>query len=109
MKFIIFVIDSRSNTASGNEIADIDAFNAMLVEKKYWVMAAGINDPDSAVLIDNRQDAAIVNKGSLFDAKEHYSGFWIVDVESAEVAKELALAGSRACNRKVELRPFLGQ
>lgn len=109
MKFIIFVIDSRSNTADGNEIVAIDAFNEMLVERKYLIMAAGINDPDSATLIDNRYDANIVNAGSLFDAKEHYSGFWIVDVESADVVKELALLGSKACNRKVELRPFLGQ
>lgn len=109
MKFIIFVIDSRSNTASGNEIEAIDSFNEMLQQKNYWVMAAGINDPDSAMLIDNRKDASIVKPGSLFDAAEHYSGFWIIDVESAEVAKELALAGSKACNRKVELRPFLGQ
>lgn len=109
MRFILFVIDSRSNTASGDEIQAIDAFNEMLQTKNYWVMAAGINDPDSATLIDNRNDANAVNPGSLFDTHEHYSGFWIIDVPSAEVAEELALLGSKACNRKVEIRPFLGQ
>lgn len=109
MRFILFVIDSRSNTASGDEIQAIDAFNEMLQTKNYWVMAAGINDPDSATLIDNRNDANAVNPGSLFDTREHYSGFWIIDVPSAEVAEELALLGSKACNRKVEIRPFLGQ
>lgn len=109
MKFILFVIDSRSNTASGNEIEAIDAFNEMLEVKNYWVMAAGINDPDSATLVDNRSGAMAVKPGSLFDEKEHYSGFWIIDVPTAEIATELALLGSKACNRKVEIRPFLGQ
>jgi hypothetical protein len=109
MKFIIFVIDSRSNTASGNEMEAIDAFNDELQANNYWVMAAGINNPDHASLIDNRNGAHIVNSGSLFDASEHYSGFWIIDVPSEEIAANLALQGSQACNRKVELRPFLGQ
>lgn len=109
MRFILFVIDSRSNTASGNEMEEIDAFNAMLQEKNYWVMAAGINDPDSATLIDNRNGVNSVKAGSLFDASEHYSGFWIITVPTPEIAEELALLGSKACNRRVEIRPFLGQ
>ena len=109
MKFILFVVDSRSKTASDNEMEAIDAFNEMLQTKNYWIMAAGINDPDSATLVDNRSSANFVKSGSLFDAQEHYSGFWIIDVPTAEIAEELALWGSKACNRKVEIRPFLGQ
>lgn len=109
MKFILFVVDSRSNTASSNEMEAIDVFNEMLQAKNYWIMAAGINDPDSATLIDNRNGAHVVTPGSLFDSREHYSGFWIVDVPTADIAEELALLGSKACNRKVEIRPFLGQ
>jgi hypothetical protein len=44
----------------------------------------------------------------LFDAKENFSGFWLIEAESIEVARALAFAGSKACNRKVELRPLLG-
>ncbi len=36
------------------------------------------------------------------------SGFWIIQADSLEQAKSLAAEGSKACNRKVELRPFLG-
>ena len=35
-------------------------------------------------------------------------GFWLIEAADEAVAKELALAGSKACNRKVELRPLLG-
>jgi hypothetical protein len=32
---------------------------------------------------------------------------WIVETDDLETARRLASAGSRACNRRVELRPFL--
>jgi hypothetical protein len=38
---------------------------------------------------------------------EFYSGMWIIDADSHEVAERLARAASQACNRVVELRPFL--
>ena len=107
MQYIMFVIDDQSESANGNEMAAIDAFNDQLRADGYWVMAAGIGRPASATLVDNRGHAGQVKPGSLFDALEHYSGFWIVNVPSAEVALQLAQAGSHACNRKVELRPFL--
>jgi hypothetical protein len=42
----------------------------------------------------------------LFDAKENFSGLWIIEAEDAEVAERLAYSASKACNRKVELRPM---
>ena len=44
----------------------------------------------------------------LFSAEEHFSGFWLVEAPDLETARNLALEGSNACNRKVELRPLLG-
>jgi hypothetical protein len=108
MHYIMFVIDDQSASASGNEMAAIDAFNDQLRADGYWVMAAGIGRPASATLVDNRRNyGSICHDTSLFMMLEHYSGFWIVNVPSPEVALQLALAGSNACNRKVELRPFL--
>jgi len=31
---------------------------------------------------------------------------WIIEAENAEVAERLAYSASKACNRKVELRPM---
>jgi hypothetical protein len=107
VKFILFVIDSTTGSASGNEMAAIDLFNDGLRRDGFWVMAAGIGSPDSASLIDNRSGADMISAGSLFAHTEHYSGFWIIDVPSREVATRVAGEGSRACNRRVELRPFL--
>jgi hypothetical protein len=35
------------------------------------------------------------------------SGFWLIEAENMETAMRLASEGSKACNRKVELRPFI--
>jgi hypothetical protein len=107
MKFMIFVIDQQSLSASTNEMAAIDEFNASLQANGQWVMAAGLADPSRATLIDNTSGAGKVEPGSLFKEDDFYSGFWIIDAESEATAAELALQGSKACNRKVELRPFL--
>ena len=109
MRFAIYVIDVANNTAGGDEMAAIDAFNDHLQYNNHWITAAGIGAPATAKLIDNRSDAGVVNPGSLFDTEEFYSGFWLIQADSEDQALELALAGSKACNRRVELRPYLGQ
>jgi hypothetical protein len=107
VKFIIFVIDGPNNPASPNEIEKIDAFNDLLRDGGHWVTAAGIVGPERATLIDNCGEKGEVQSTSLFNSKEYYSGFWLIEADSEEEAKQLALAGSLACNRRVELRPFL--
>ena len=108
-RYVIYVIDTATNTGGPGEMAAIDAFNDHLQSNSHWITAAGIGAPATAKVIDNRQDAGLVKPGSLFDSEEFYSGFWLIQAESDAQAHELALAGSRACNRKVELRPYLGQ
>ena len=107
MRYIIFVIDSQTNSASGDEMAVIDAFNDDLERNGNWVMAAGIGAPKTATLIDNRSGANREQSGSLFTDDAFYSGFWIIECASDDEARLLALRGSQACNRRVELRPFL--
>ena len=108
MHFQISVIDDLSQPADDNEMAAINAFNDMLRANGHWVYANGMQSPSSATVIDNRAGAKIVTNAPLFPGAENFSGLWIIDAPSLEVAQELALQGSRACNRKVELRPFHG-
>ncbi len=106
MKFMIFVIDDSNNSGTPAEMTAIDAFNDGLRENGQWIFAWGLSSPENGNVIDNRNGARIETGKPLFDAKENFSGFWLIEVESAAVAKELAFAGSKACNRKVELRPL---
>ena len=107
MRYIIFVIDSQTNTATGEEMEAIDAFNDSLREGGHWIMAAGIGAPATATVIDNRLSKGESIDGSLFSDDAFYSGFWIIECDSPELAKQLATKGSLACNRRVEVRPFL--
>lgn len=107
MRFMIFVIDGETNTANKNEIEQIDKFNASLAANNQLVMAAGLAGPYHATLIDNRNNAGRNEPGSLFKTPEFFSGFWIIDADSKETAQGLAVQASLACNRRVELRPFL--
>ena len=93
--------------ANPDEMKHIDAFNEKLESNGNWITAAGIRSGSAATLIDNRSHKNEVRSGSLFDDPEFYSGFWLIEAESDEAAHQLALEASLACNRKVELRPYI--
>jgi hypothetical protein len=46
--------------------------------------------------------------GPFLESKEYLAGFWIMEAADLDVALKLAAEGSKACNRKIEVRPFLG-
>ena len=92
MKFAIFVIDSDTNTGGPDEMAAIDAYNQMLRDNGHWIMAFGMSKP---------------GPNSIQSTQEFYSGQWIIEAEDLATAEALAAEGSKACNRRVELRPFL--
>ncbi len=105
MKYIFFVIDTESNSGTSEELVAIDAFNEKLQSEGKLVLAAGIGSPTTALTVDNRAGANQVKSESL-NAEQFYSGFWIIQSEPAEV-EDLAKQASLACNRRVEVRPFL--
>ena len=107
MRFLLSVIDSASRTGTSDEMAAIDIFNDKLQNNGHWIFACGVDAPSSANLIDNRADAGSVVKGSYVDNDEFQSGFWIINASDRDEAIALALEGSKACNRKVELRSLL--
>jgi hypothetical protein len=106
MRFLISVIDDLSNSGTPAEMEAIDAFNDGLRENGQWIFAWGLQAPETATVIDNRSGAHTETGKPLFDAKEHYSGLWLIEADSPETAKKLAYEASKACNRKVELRPL---
>lgn len=107
MRFLIAVIDANSRTASGDEIAAIDAFNEKLEANGHFILACGVESPAKSVVIDNRSDAGLVSEGPLHDHDEFMAGFWFIKADDWATARELAAEGSKACNRKVELRAIL--
>ena len=108
MRFLMSVIDAHSRSATGDEMAAIDAFNESLQNNGHWIMACGIEDPSSSVVFDNRASAGLISQGPLHDTDEFMAGFWLIQADDIATARKLAAEGSRACNRKVELRQLHG-
>jgi hypothetical protein len=109
MQYLVSVIDDTAGLATPDEQAAIDGFNDRLQAEGYWVFAGGLASPSSATVIDNRGDRAIVTDGPFVESKEHLAGFWILEAPDLDVALKLATEGSKHCNRKIEVRPFLSE
>jgi hypothetical protein len=107
MQYLVSVIDDNAGLATPDEDAAIDVFNDRLRAEGRWVFAGGLGAPTSATVIDNRGDEAIITDGPFLESKEYLAGFWIIEAADLDVALRLATEGSKACNRKVEVRPFL--
>lgn len=107
MKYFVSVIDNKSNSATGDEMAAIDVFNDYLVANGHWVFAAGLGGPNTATVIDNRGGEVLITDGPFVETKEYVAGFWVISAPNFDVALKLAAEGSKACNRKVEVRPYL--
>jgi hypothetical protein len=108
MQYLVSVIDDQTGSATGTEMAAIDLFNDRLQAEGHWVFAGGLGSPSTATVIDNRGGEAVFTDGPFLESKEHIAGFWIIVASDLDVALKLAAEGSKACNRKVEVRPFLG-
>src|SRR5499426_578676 len=107
MQYLVSVIDDNTGSATPTEMAAIDAFNDRLRAEGHWVFAAGLGSPSTATVIDNRDGEAVFSDGPFVESKEYLAGFWIIEAADLDVALKLAAEGSKACNRKVEVRPFL--
>ena len=109
MQYLITVIDDTTGSATTTEMAAIDAFNDRLQAHGQWVFAGGLASPLSATVIDNRGEEPLLTDGPFVESKEYAAGFWIIEAPGLDVALALAAEGSKHCNRKVELRPLLGE
>jgi hypothetical protein len=106
-KYLISVLDDRTNSATAEEMAAIDAFNEQLQADGHWVFAGGLGSPSTATVVDGRDGEAMFTDGPFLESKEYVAGFWIIEAPDLDVALRLAGLGSKSCNRRVEVRPFL--
>jgi len=107
MQYLVSVIDEKTNSGTGEEMVAIDEFNDRLRAGGHWVFAGGLAAPETSTVIDGRGEQPVFTDGPFIESKEHMAGFWIIEAPDLDVALELMAAGSKACNRRVEVRPFL--
>ena len=107
MQYLVSVINDAADLATPDEMAAIDVFNEGLQAEGHWVFAGGLGAPSSATVVDNRGREAMVTDGPFLESKEYLAGFWIMEAADLDAALKLAAEGSKHCNRKLEVRPFL--
>lgn len=107
MQYLVSVIDDRTNSGTAEEALAIDEFNERLRAGGHWVFAAGLAAPEASTVIDGRGEEPVFSDGPFVESKEHMAGLWIIEAPDLDVALELMAAGSKACNRRLEVRPML--
>jgi hypothetical protein len=108
MQYLVSVIaDTPDPTATPEEATAIDQFNERIQAEGHWVFAAGLGTTSNATVVDNRGAEAVFTDGPFVESKEYLAGFWIMDAADLDVALKLAAGASKACNRRIEVRPFL--
>ncbi len=106
MQYLVAVISDGTEHDDPSVMTAIDAFNERLQAGGNWVYANGLAAPEAATTIDNRGDAPVITDGPFVQSKEHMAGFWIIEATDLDPALKLAAEGSKACDRRVEVRPF---
>jgi len=88
-------------------VAQVDELNASMQRAGAWVFGAGLHPASSATVVRAADGRVSMIDGPFAESKEQMGGFWIIEAADLDVALKLAAEGSKACNRKIEVRPFL--
>jgi hypothetical protein len=107
MEYLVSVIDDETGSSTPAEMAATRTFNTRLKDEGRWIYAGGLASPGTATIIDNRGDEPLITDGPFVETKEYVVGFWIIEARDLDEALKLAADGSKHCNRRVEVRPFL--
>ena len=84
----------------------VEAFNEKLRAEGAWVFAGGLQPIESTTTVDNTGAETVITDGPFVESKEWIGGFWIIEAPDLDVALKWAAEGSRACQGRVEVRPF---
>jgi len=108
-QYLLSVLADATDLATAEEMAAIDTFNEQLQAGGHWVFAGGLASPSTATVVDGRDGEAVFTDGPYLESKEHIAGFWIIEAPHLDLALRLAALGSKNCNRRIELRPLVGE
>ncbi len=86
--------------------AAVGAFNDKVRDAGKWVFAGGLEGIESATTVDGTGSEPVVIDGPFAESKEYLGGFWVIEAADHDAALAWAIEGSKACQGKVEVRPF---
>ena len=84
----------------------VEAFNEKLRAEGAWVFAGGLQPIESTTTVDNTGAETVITDGPYVESKEWIGGFWVIEAPDLDAALKWAAEGSKACQGRVEVRPF---
>lgn len=113
MKYLLMIYGNEEKWASipaevlNKEIAEQDAWNSRYRASGELLAAYGLGDRSQAALVRNKDGAPFATDGPYLEAKEFVCSLYLLDVESAERAREIAADMPWASKDPVEIWPIL--
>lgn len=115
MKYMLLIYDNADTreTFFGPEgaglMGEVDAVFDELTRSGELVGGEVLAEPASTKTVRVRDGQPAITDGPLAEAKEHFGGYLIIDVESAERATEIAARWPNARMAAMEVRPITDQ
>ena len=85
-------------------IAQMGAYNESLIKAGVLLAGEGLTDAEEGLVVDFDSTPPVVTDGPYAEAKEHFNGFWIIQVSSKEEAAEWAKRCPLGPGSKLEIR-----
>ena len=84
----------------------VEAFNEKVRAEGAWVFAGGLQPIETTTTVDNTGAETVITDGPYVESKEWIGGFWVIEAPDLDAALKWAAEGSKACQGRVEVRPF---
>ncbi|MGX9918292.1 YciI family protein [Streptomyces sp. NPDC002248] len=112
MKYLLMIYGNKEKWDSipaellEKRIAEQDAWNSRYRASGELLAAYGLHDAKDASLVRNQDGAPISTDGPYLEAKEYLCSLYLLDVESADRAREMAARMPWAREDPIELWPI---
>lgn len=85
-------------------VAQVGAFNSELMTSGALVFACRLRPIAEAEVLRAEAGTVVAIDGSFAEGNGHVGGFWIVEAEDLESARDIARRAAEACEASIELR-----
>ena len=117
MRYMMIVKGTQASEAgvmpTAAKMAEMSAYNERLIKAGVLVDAAGLKPTSKGAKIRFAGGSRNLIHGPFRDAKDIFSGFWIIEVKSHEEAIEWAMKAPNPAvedaDGEIELRPFFAE
>lgn len=114
MRYMLIMRDSQEAIDASKEIpfdeiiAAMGAYNESLMKAGVLLSGEGLADASEGFVVDFDTDPPVVTDGPYAEAKELFSGFWMLEVSSKEEAAQWASRCPLGPGSKLEVRRVAG-